>query len=68
MKVLRRSEPNERWLMDLILVVHALDGAVGYSVPGPRQDSIEMCHRNMRTNFLNGSSGKRMAERIHFSR
>src|SRR6266699_4363915 len=63
MKFCAVRNPNERWLMDLILLfipsTAPLDTRCLVHDRTPSR-----CPRNMRTNFLNGSSRERMAERI----
>src|SRR6266571_4752487 len=67
MKFLALRNPNERWLIDLILLF----------IPSTAPlDSRSWVHgkipsrwlRSMRTNFLNGSNRDRVADLIHFSR
>src|ERR1035441_10191165 len=65
MKFSAVRNPNERWLMDLILLF------IPSTAPLERRWLVPAriparCPRSMRTNFLNGSSRERIAERIHF--
>src|ERR1017187_1182393 len=67
MKCSAVRNPKDRWLMDLILLF------IPSTAPLDRRCLVHAripsrCPRSMRTNFLNGSSRERMAERIHFSK
>jgi len=67
MKCSAVRNPKERWLLDLILLF------IPSTVPLEMRCLVKAkipsrCPRSMRTNYLNGSSRERMAERIHFSK
>src|SRR5215472_8575037 len=64
MKFLALRNPKERWLIDLVLLF------IPSTAPLERRSFVQgrmpsRWERNMRTNFLNGSSRERMAEFIH---
>src|SRR3989441_1519779 len=67
MKFLALRNPNERWLIDLILLfIPSTAPLESRALVQARTPS--RCERSMRTNFLKGSSFERMAEFIHLRR